>query len=115
MSHTVFEYLYRDAGNYKIWGSLLLSGAVTAEEENAFRASLDSEAFFIAEELGIPPLNRELWNLSGGPTEDDHGFHEFHGFRPADEADLAEIPMWGTVADLALKRRLTNGKSWFFA
>ena len=26
---TVFEYLYRDAGNYKAWGAILLEGAFT--------------------------------------------------------------------------------------
>ena len=25
-SFTIFEYLYRDASNYKVWGTLLLDG-----------------------------------------------------------------------------------------
>ena len=95
-SYTVFEYLYRDAGNYKAWGSLLLAGTVTAEMETAFRELLDSGEFFVAEQVGVPRLDRELWKLSGGPTEDDHGFHEFHGFRSATGEDLKE-PVWGSV------------------
>lgn len=110
--YTVFEYLYRDAGNYKAWGSVLLTGMVTPVQEAEFRKLLDGGEFFVAEKVGIPPLNRELWAWSGGPTEDDHGFHEFHGFRPAQEEDLRE-PVWGRVegllgafeaADFSLKR-----------
>src|SRR5690606_3750149 len=94
----VFEYLYRDAGNYKAWGSLLLTGTVSAEHEAAFRECLDSGEFFVAEQVGVPSLQQELWTLSGGPTEDDHGFHEFHGFRPATGEDLVEAP-WGSVEE----------------
>ena len=34
-SYSVFEYLYRDASNCKVWGKLLLSGAVTDEDVTA--------------------------------------------------------------------------------
>lgn len=98
-THTVFEYLYRDAGNFKAWGSLLLAGSVSAEQKEAFRGLLDSGEFFVAERVGVPSLQRELWKWSDGPTEDDHGFHEFHGFRPAQEEDLRE-PVWGRVEQL---------------
>jgi hypothetical protein len=98
-TYTVFEYLYRDAGNYKAWGSLLLSGAVSPEVEATFRDYLDSREFFVAEQVGIPPLNRNLWELSDGPIGDDHGFHEFHRFRPATAEDLTE-PVWGNVKSL---------------
>ena len=30
--HCVFEYLYRDAGNYKAWGELLLEGVLGLAE-----------------------------------------------------------------------------------
>jgi len=89
--YTVFEYLYRDAGNYKAWGSVLLSGRATAEDEAALRSRMDSGAFFVAEKVGVPSLQRELWKWSDGPTEDDHGFHEFHGFREATQDDLANF------------------------
>jgi hypothetical protein len=36
----IFEYLYRDASNYKAWGEVLLSGAPTENEIAALRASL---------------------------------------------------------------------------
>lgn len=97
--HIVFEYLYRDAGNYKAWGSLLLRGSVTPECEAELRSYLDSGEFFVAEAVGVPLVNRELWKWSGGPTEDDHGFHEFHGFRRPTEEELRE-PVWGAVEEL---------------
>lgn len=96
---TVFEYLYRDAGNYKAWGQVLLTGHVSAEDERAFRSCLESSEFFVAEDVGVPSLQRELWALSGGPTEDDHGWHEFHGFREAMIEDL-EGEVWGSVGRL---------------
>ena len=30
--HCVFEYIYRDAGNYKAWGELLLEGELDDEK-----------------------------------------------------------------------------------
>lgn len=102
--YTVFEYLYRDAGNYKAWGQVLLTGRVSAEDELAFRSCLDSGEFFVAEDVGVPSLQRELWALSGGPTEDDHGWHEFHEFRPASPEELVVAP-WGSVAAFLAKFR----------
>jgi len=98
MAQTVFEYLYRDAGNYKAWGHVVLTGLVSADDERALREHLDSEVFFVAESVGVPSLQRELWALSGGPTEDDHGFHEFHGFRGLMDDERVEEP-WGTVEE----------------
>lgn len=105
--YTVFEYLYRDAGNYKAWGSVLLTGTVTPVQEAEFRKLLDGGEFFVAEKVGIPPLNRELWTWSGGPTEGDHGFHEFYGFRTAVGEDLAE-PLWGSTGEFLARFRKEN-------
>lgn len=103
-AYTIFEYLYRDAGNYKAWGRVLLTGMVTLEQEAEFRKLLDGGEFFVAEKVGIPPLNRTLWTWSGGQTEDDHGFHEFQGFRPAMANDMQE-PVWAPVERLFDKFR----------
>lgn len=43
---SIFGYLYRDASNYKAWGSLLLEeGSTTTAEVEALRATLDSDEF----------------------------------------------------------------------
>lgn len=98
--HCLFEYLYRDAGNYKVWGSILLRGFVTPGDVAALRASLDSGDWFVAEQVDVPPLYKALWELSGGPTEEDHAFHEFHDLRSATPAEATELVPWGHVNEL---------------
>ena len=84
---TVFEYFYRDASNYKAWGSLILRGIATEHDTQTLRRRFDSGEFFIAEQLGIPALYAELHELSGGQTEDDHVWHTFHGLRKENSED----------------------------
>lgn len=96
----VFEYLYRDGSNYKAWGSLLLSGESTHEDVTALKACLESGEYFVAEQVGIPPVYKELWDLSGGPTSDDHASHEFITLRAADENERKSLPLFGELSDL---------------
>lgn len=93
----VFEYLYRDADNFKAWGALLLEGALIDAQVVEMRSKLEGEEFFIAEQIGAPPLYQELWKYSDGPTENDHVWHEFFALRPAEENDLVEDEPWGTA------------------
>jgi hypothetical protein len=106
---SIFEYLYRDASNYKAWGSLLLKGQVTQADVDALGKCLEGGEFFIAEQVGVPPVYAELWEFSDGPTDDDHVWHEFFGLRPATAEDTPEVP-WGSVGDLLA--RLTSVKRW---
>lgn len=96
----VFEYLYRDAANYKAWGSILLSGEPTQEDVTALQACLESGEYFVAEQVGIPPVYKELWDLSGGPTSDDHALHEFVALRPASEEERKSLPVFGELSIL---------------
>ena len=96
----VFEYLYRDADNFKAWGALLLNGALTDAQVAEMRSKFESEELFIAEQIGVPPLYQELWAYFGGLTESDHPWHEFFALRPADENDFATGTPWGTANDL---------------
>lgn len=97
---SVFEYLYRDAGNFKAWGALLLKGTLTEAQVSEIRTKLEGGEFFIAEQIGVPPLYQELWAYSDGATESDHPWHEFFRVRPADENDLAIYAPWGTASAL---------------
>jgi len=106
---SIFDYLYRDASNYKSWGSLLLEGRATEADIELLRARLESGEFFIAEQVGIPPLYAELWQFSDGPTENDHVWHTFHELRQANAEEIAGAP-WGTVADFMA--RIKNVKIW---
>lgn len=84
MTWTVFEYLYRDAGNFKAFGSVLLKGRVSDDNRDAIRSRLESGEYFIAEQVGVPPLYEQLYQWSNGPTESDHCWHEFVGIRDVD-------------------------------
>jgi hypothetical protein len=99
-SFSVFEYLYRDAGNHKAWGSILLSGTVSNSDANVLRDCLESREFFVAEQVGIPTLYAALWKLSDGPTEEDHAYHEFVDFRSATKQETASLQLWGDASQL---------------
>ena len=105
---SVFEYLYRDASNYKAYGKLLLLGGVTKADIIEVRSYLDSGEFFVPELVGVLPLQGELYQYSDGPTEDDHDFHEFVDLRPATEKEVETLPLWGTLG--ALKARFQTSQ-----
>lgn len=81
-SNVKFEYLYRDAGNYKFWNFVIFadpSPMKLEEVEDRIRNSLDSRESFIAHQIRIP----EVFPFPNSePTEDDHCFHEFASIKP---------------------------------
>lgn len=101
-SLSIFEYLYRDASNYKAWGTLVLEGDATDADIAALLIQFESGSYFIAEQLGIPPLYSELWAFSSGPTADDHVWHTFHALRTATAQDIAK-PIFCTLGELIQK------------
>ncbi len=100
--YSVFEYCYRDAGNYKAYSQLLLKGLVSVTHIQTLQMHFESGEFFIAEQLGVPALYGELWALSGGPTEDDHVWHTFHKLRPASAEEIT-ADVFDTVDNLISK------------
>lgn len=74
MHNIKFNYLYRDASNYKQFGYIVLSNsnniAIDIIRENIISNLIDTEYFF-ADALGIPSLFFDEAN------EDDHLWHEF--------------------------------------
>jgi len=81
--YCVFKYMYRDAGNWKTYGELLLQGeAVHVLDE--LRECLDWGDIFVAEQVGIPSLCAEHFASCGdGPSDLDHAYHEFIDIQPA--------------------------------
>jgi len=73
------EYLYRDAGNYKSWGAVVVSNTAAAmslaEIAATARASLIDGAWFVAAAADLPDLRGDQWD-----DELDHDWHELHGF-----------------------------------
>lgn len=72
-----FNYLYRDAGNYKSWGEVLFSNPddLTMEEiDSQMRSNFEEEILFIAHQINIPEL---FLFTEQGLNDDDHCFHEY--------------------------------------
>lgn len=100
--YCIFEYQYRDASNYKARGQVLLHGRAKDADLKALRAKLESGEFFIPEQVGIQPLQPQLWAACAcAPDVDlDHCWHEFEGLRDATAEDLAELTCLGNVGNL---------------
>lgn len=99
VEYCVFEYLYRDAGNWKTHGALLLTGDVEGVRE-PLRKFLEWGDLFVAEQVGIPSLCDEHFAACGeGPSDLDHAYHEFVDLRPATDEELVRLPIAGTLDD----------------
>ena len=83
--YLVLDYLYCDAGNYKSFGSAWFKGVLTAAKCEELIACFEGHEFFVAEQIGVPSLYAALFELSGGPNEDDHAWHRFEGLRIEEE------------------------------
>lgn len=111
MMWTLFEYLYRDAGNFKSFGAVALEGEVSTAKAEAAIAALQDGELFVAEQLGVPPLYAALHRWSGGPTGDDHCWHEFVAFTPVEGVALPPEILRSGPADTFVDR-LAAIKEW---
>lgn len=94
--HCVFEYMYRDAGNWKTYGALLLVGGPHGFRET-LRGCLEWADLFVAEQVGVPSLyETHLIECDDGPSDLDHAYHEFVDLREATEADLVVLKVVGS-------------------
>jgi hypothetical protein len=78
-----FNYLYRDAGNHKVFGSEVFSNSVvlTVEEiELKIRANLIDGEFFDPKKWGLPRLGFSDWD-----DEIDHTWNEFESVEATEE------------------------------
>jgi hypothetical protein len=84
MPNIKFNYLYRDAANYKSFNSIIFSNSQNIELpilENLIHSKLISHHWFYASQWQLPDLHFGTWN-----NELDHTFHEFDGVEYTDEA-----------------------------
>lgn len=99
VKYLVFEYLYRDASNFKSFGRLWVRGELSQIDKEELLSCLDIDNTFVAEQIGIPALYDELFSYSNGRTCDDHSWHEFSSFQ--DKTELpANVEVWGTTRAL---------------
>lgn len=109
-AESVFEYIYRDAGNFKTQGRLRLVGTVDSAEQT-IRDCLDWGDQFVAEQVDVPSLCRAHWQAVGeGPSDLDHAYHEFCGLRALRDADR-DLPVWGSLETL-VKRMQRAARNW---
>jgi hypothetical protein len=75
MPNIKFNYLYRDSGNYKKFGSVIFAdpnNIELAEIEKLIRSRLIDELWFYADEWNLPELFTEYLDFRIDPT-----WHEF--------------------------------------
>lgn len=106
---TVFEYMYRDAGNFKTEGRLLLAGQ-DPSAESVIRSCLEYADQFVAEQIGVPALCEEHWESVGeDPSDLDHAYHEFVALRPAGKED-STLALWGSLESMVSRMQSAAGK-----
>ena len=107
---SIFEYMYRDGGNFKTYGRLLLEGW-DEQADAKIRLCLESGELFVAEQVGVPSLCREHWESVGdGPSDLDHAYHEFVSLRPPGKNDR-DLRAWGRL-DHLLSRVEAAARRW---
>lgn len=75
LQNVKFNYLYRDASNYKSWGEVIFANPDNLplnEIEKRLKQAFDQEIFFVADQISIDELFFEEI------TDDDHCYHEFY-------------------------------------
>lgn len=72
---TRIPYMYRDASNYKQFGSLVVKGKPTSAQLEALRGCLVDEDKFIPTQIGLSHLGA-MADWPSWPCEDGHPWHE---------------------------------------
>ena len=96
---TEISYMYRDASNYKFYGSLIVEGRIAAPDLEPYL--FDAE-FFVPHEVGLDHL------LDMPMNQDDHYLHTFTGFTPAKAGEPH-----CTASDLVSRFKIANERGWF--
>jgi len=80
----IFNYLYRDADNYKSWGTRIFRGTRFPGDLERLQAATEDGEHFVATQVGLTPQQPGMISF---PSPADHGYHEI----PEDETDIEEI------------------------
>jgi hypothetical protein len=88
---TRFNYRYRDAHNFKVEKSLYFIGAINDAEVAILKAGLFDGEWFVPEQVGLPPLQAELFQFSKGPTDADHALHELVSIEGQNEIEAGGL------------------------
>ena len=73
--NTRCEYLYRDDANYKRFGGVLLSGAISPTDRALIESKMEMGELFVAEQVGLPSLKAEWFAEGARLSADDNDWH----------------------------------------
>lgn len=88
MPNIKFNYLYRDAGNYKSFGAVILANPnnfTLQQAEELIRPKLIDGTWFYASQWQVPDLHIHNWD-----NDLDHTFHEFDSLEYTSEQPTLE-------------------------
>lgn len=88
--NTRINYLYRDAGNYKVHNEAVICGEMTAEQEKVIMDSLDEGIYFIPRQVGLEGRRFDSYDPSV-----DHPWFEWQGYELTEDAPTAELTAEG--------------------
>ncbi|MBE0680446.1 MAG: hypothetical protein IH589_00910 [Anaerolineales bacterium] len=103
-----FNYLYRDAGNYKIFGNVVFSNPEylsLVEIKDSLEKTFIQKLFFIAKQIELQELFFEEF-----PLGDDISFHEFNGIEITEE--LPNDSTKRTIREFIELVELESSKGW---
>lgn len=101
MDQTRFHYMYRDASNWKCWGTAVIDGELSLEQLQPYLFDND---FFVPHEVGLDHLLDQPMN------EDDHYLHSFVDF----ESVSGEEPLCST-GEFVARFKSAHERGWFFS
>ena len=92
--NTKIKYLYRDAGNWKVYHEAVVEGVLSEEQKAVILDSLDWGEYFMPGAVGLPGSRFEVFN----PMEDHDWFEmEEDAFEETEEAPTLHM----TATELA--------------
>ncbi|HXI13729.1 MAG TPA: hypothetical protein VNM92_13960 [Thermoanaerobaculia bacterium] len=104
--NTRFEYVYRDASNYKKWREIIFAGRASEGLAHRLTAALHDGEWFIAEQVRLP----NLFLLEFSVNEDDHCWHEFHSLTQT--KNVADDAYARTIDEFVTEVERVRVKGW---
>lgn len=86
MANIKFNYLYRDASNFKKWASVVFANPNNFSVDDigdSLRSNFLPDQLFIAHQIRVP---QAFLFVEYPLTVDDHCFHEFYSVEPTPDA-----------------------------
>src|SRR6266702_1260669 len=110
MNNIKFQYLYRDASNYKKWADVVFSndeGLSIDAVMKAVRDGLSRDALFLAHQVRLPEV---FLFAEYHLTPDDHCFHEFYSVEVT--SDVPDDPYSRSVRQFVTEVATEARRGW---